>query len=185
MKKYPLVVLLTFLILVYGLLFLSTMLAATDFPFVQKSIVDYGFALPQAWSFRGANGLGENFIFTLWSWPIDFTFGLLSRAGFPFLLLTKLIGVLPIVLIGFFSIKIFLEYFGIKGNSKYAGIALYLLNTYVLLLIDGGQLSVAFAYALFPAAFALFDRWIFNSLKSGLLPILAVVILGIFDIRFC
>ncbi len=172
------------LIVVYVPLIISGVRAAPDFPQASQSVVSLGFNLPQTWTTRVGNGLGENATFALWSYPIDFLFGLGSKIGLSFSLLTRLILILPSITIGYYSIKKLLSNLGFSSNEQILGICIYLLNTYFILLIDGGQLSVALAYAIVPLAYISFQEAISGSLKHKFIAALVMSILTFVDLRF-
>ncbi len=182
MKKLSLVLAILLLCALYLPLVFSTNRGASDFPLAQTDVVSQGLNFPQAWSSRG-NGLGDNVIFTLWSYPIDFLFGLGSSIGISFTILTKLIFILPTILLSIFSIKKLLRHVGVFGYDQLPGILLFLTNTYFLLLIDGGQLSIALAVSWLPAAYCYFDDSLEGGWQKILRSALAFWLLAMFDIR--
>lgn len=182
MKKLSLVLGALLLCMLYLPLLFSTNRAANDFPLAQSDVVSQGFNFPQAWSSRG-NGFGENVIFTLWSYPIDFIFGFGSTIGISFTILTKLIFIIPTILLSIFSIRKLLKHVGINGFDQIPGILLFLTNTYVLLLLDGGQLSIALAVSWLPAAYCFFDDSLGSGWQKILRSALSFWLLAMFDIR--
>lgn len=129
-----------------------------------------------------SDGFGQYIVFSLWIWPVLFLFGLLSSIDYS--ILVRLIGIIPFILLSAFGIYNLLSYFKIKGWGRFIGTFFYLTNTYVLLLIDGGQIYLGLAYAVLPWTF-LFYR---QSLESGLLKkkllfIITILAISVFDIR--
>ncbi len=157
--------------------------AANDFPFGYRDYVKDGFNLPQAWSTRG-NGFGEPSISVLWGWPLDFLYGLGAKAGIDFSILFRLLGIVPIFALGLWGIRRLLKHYEINPIGIFVGSLFFLLNTYLILLIDGGQISIALAYSWFPTAFLTVKTSIEKSLKNKIVAGFSVAILAIFDIRF-
>lgn len=157
--------------------------AANDFSFISSDWIKLQFDLPRVWSERGAEGLGEYSIFTLWSYPINLLFGILSNFGLNFEIWERLL-ILLFISVGSISIWKFLSSYSLSAKSKFIGSLFYLLNTYPLLLIDGGQISIALAYGLFPLAFLLIFKAAHLGLRNKIVAGLIATILGYFDIRF-
>ncbi|GEM_PF-1276033 len=182
MKKNRLLLILV-LIIVFGRLFLPGPRAAGDFPFSSSETVREGFNIPQVWSSRG-NGMGRYVLSTLWAWPVDFLYGMGAFLGLDFSVLERIIGIFPVLVFGIFGISRLLRRLGVSGIGKMASILVYVANSYLILLIDGGQLSVAMAYAFLPLTFLTFEDSLEGNLRKKILAGLAVSILGFFDLRF-
>ncbi len=157
---------------------------ANDFPVVSTDTLKESFRLPQIWSSRSSEGLGEYSVVTLWSWPLDFLGGLLARLGLSFTTIEIFILLVPTFTLGIISIRKIFDKYKIKNSGKQIGTLLYLTNTYFLLLIDGGQLSIALTYAVFPLFFLLFIDSVGSSFKKKLISGIGVAALGFLDIRF-
>ncbi len=157
---------------------------ANDYPNTSQDTLNSLMDLPRAWSSRYSEGMGEYSVFTLWSWPISFLSGLLANGGLNFDLIERLVFILPFIIVGTLGIWKFLERLNLSNPARIIASIFYLLNTYILLVIDGGQLMIALAYAWFPIAYLTID----NSLKGGMvkriLAGLSVWVLGFLDIRF-
>ncbi len=158
--------------------------AANDFPYAFSDSVKSGFNIPQTWSERSSVNLGEFVLHTLWSWPVDFVYGLGATLGFNFSILERLFGIFPIFILGSWSILRLLDYFGVSDKGKFVGVLIYLLNTYLLSLVDGGQLSIGLAYALMPLVFLTIIKSIDLGSRQRILAGICVFLLGTFDIRF-
>lgn len=175
--------------LIIAVIFYLTLLrlgvrVANDYPLVSNEDLLDLFRLPQTWTTKGAVGLGEYAVSTMWTWPLNFLFGVGASLGLNFSILERVLGVIPFVFIGVYSIRKLLEYYEVGEGGKYAGIIFYLFNSYVLLLIDGGQISIALAYAIFPLCYLTVIKSIDKRLANKVLAGIAVSILGFFDIRF-
>lgn len=158
--------------------------AANDFPWISGFSLLDRFNLPQLWTTQGAVGLGEYGLAVLWGWPLNFLYGLGAKLGFGFAILERLLGIIPFILLGIYSIGKLFDHLKVNGWAKLVGSLFYLTNTYILLVIDGGQLHIALAYALFPLAYLRIIKSIGSNLKEKLLAGVAVAMLGFFDIRF-
>lgn len=156
---------------------------ANDFSFVSKDWLKLQFDIPRVWNERGAEGLGEYGVFTLWSYPINLFFGIFANFGLTFEIWERLLIILFIFL-GSISIWKLLKSYGLSDKAKFIGALFYLVNTYSILLIDGGQISIACAYGLFPLAFLLTLKAVYAGTAEKILAGLAVTALGFFDIRF-
>ena len=111
-------------------------------------------------------GFGYNGLLSLWlDYPFRVVVKLLSLFGFSWFVIEKLLW------IAVFAIAFYASY---KLTKSLIGSLIYSSNTYILLLVAGGQLGVALAYALAP--FVLFTfmerRPIVNGLWFALLVIL-------------
>lgn len=160
-----------------------TPFVANDFPWVSDEFLKLSFSIPQAWSFRGV-GFGMYSVSTLWAWPVDLLYGIGGRVGFSFAVLEWMLGIAPIFIIGFFAITKLMGHYKIGFPGKWIGALFFLVNTYILLLIDGGQFSIGLAYAFLPLAFLSSIRAFGPGYFRKMLYGLAVVILGALDIRF-
>lgn len=157
---------------------------ANDYLFATSDNLKNSFNLPYAWNSSGSNGLGEYAIPTLWGWPIDLSYGILGSLGLTFPLVERLLGVAAPVLIGLLGIRKLLNYFGINGWASTFAELFFISNPYFLLLIDGGQLSLALAYALLPLVFFLYRKTVeIFKLKKIIQFILALLLLSIADFR--
>ncbi|RJR28748.1 hypothetical protein C4564_04200 [Candidatus Microgenomates bacterium] len=156
---------------------------ANDYPVVSTEDLISRFGVPQTWTNTGAVGLGEYSVSTLWNWPVNFAYGLLAQMGFAFSQIEKILGVLLFMLLGTVASVSFLTNKHSKRIGVIAGSIFYLTNTYVILLLDGGQINIALAYALFPLVFVYFSRALTGRLRTKLIYSLLVTLLGALDIR--
>jgi hypothetical protein len=187
-KRYRIIsasIFILFCLALFNSVFNQLPLVATDFPYLSLSELYSRFSVPSAWWTRGAQGLGQNSILYLWFWPMDYLYGYAANSGIGFIGIERLLGIVPIVLISFFSISKLLSRYSLNVFAKYVGAYIYVGNTYLLLLVDGGQLSLGLAYAFLPAVlYALFNAYENKDLLSKFVLGISVTILGIFDIRY-
>lgn len=183
MEKTNWIILLA-IFLVFWKLFIPGPKVAGDFQIIQPEILKMGFNIPQAWTSRWAEGMGEYSVGTLWSWPLDFLYGLGSFVGADFWILERLLGLFPAIFLSFWSMGRLLKYLGISGWGKLIGSIFYLLNSYFLLLLDGGQLNLALAYSILPFIFVLFKKLIEkNDLRNQINFGLGTILISVLDIR--
>ena len=157
---------------------------ANDFHFYFKEELLEYFSFPQIWTTGGSQGLGDYSANTLWRWPVDILFGLGAKAGLGFNSLESIIFFIPFLILGLKGIWNFLSFYKISDWAKLPSAIFYVANTYVLLLLDGGQLSVALAYAFFPWAYILVFRGISGRLSERLKAGIGIAVLGFLDVRF-
>ena len=183
-SKRSILLLIVVLSIVFWNWFLPGPKVANDFPIISESLLKSSMNFPFVWSESGAEGLGEYSTFFLWSWPTSFISGMLANVGLGFNVVETAFLFIPFLLIGCVGIWKFLESIYLTNAAKFVASFFYLTTTYVLLLIDGGQLSIALAYAWFPIAFLAVEKSIKGGFNKKILAGLAVSILGFFDFRF-
>lgn len=182
MSKF--IVILLILIFVFLSFFIPGPRGANDYPYTYFEVVKEGFNLPLAWTSRFSGGLGYNTIATLGAWPIDLFYGLGATMNLNFSILERILGILPILVLGLFSISRLFRYFSLTGWGKNIGILFFLLNSYIVQLIDGGQLAIGLAYVWIPISFVTINKSLEGSFRQKVFAALTVVTLGFFDPRF-
>lgn len=140
--------------------------------------------IPFVWNGEGAVGMGESSVFSVWNWPVEALFGLLGNLGLSHNVLNQYLALGLGLLVGGYSVYLVSRYFKLGNFGRIISVVFYLVNTYVLLLVDGGQLSIALAYFWFPLAFLTVLKAVKKGFREKLLGGLAVSVLGFFDIRF-
>lgn len=163
--------------------FIFSPAVANDFPYAFREAVRGGFDFPQVWS-RIGSGMGEYRALTLWAWPIDFLYGIGGFIGIDFSILEKALGVIPIFAVGILSILKFLEYYKVGKFGRIVGTFFYLINTYILLIVDGGQFVIGLAYAFMPVVFLSFVKSTGGDWRRKIFAGLSISLLGFFDVRF-
>jgi hypothetical protein len=174
--------LLFFLVLVFNQLFWPGLHVAGDLPNSSASVVKSFFSLPQAYSSL-EGPLGANKLTTLWSFPYNFAYGFLQFFGVGRNVEILLLGLVPILLIGGWGIWKISSLVGLNQSGKITAFIFFLSNTYIILLIDGGQLLWAFAYSFIPVCFYFLEKELQSLKKKVLLPVLCLIGLGFLDIR--
>ncbi len=159
---------------VFGAWIIPKTRVAGDSPLSSKESIELGLSVPQTWSDR-FNGLGTDSLSTLWSWPADVAYTAGSKLGLPLWILQRVLGVF--LALGF-------GIWGMKKLSNWWGVLVYLTTTYFLLLIDGGQVSLAIVYGLLPLCFYLFRQALLEAKVKNILRFSAGAwLLSVFDIR--
>lgn len=196
--KFVPYVLLTFIIIfIYKNWFFPGEIIGGDWPFFhQEAINDFSF-LPPAWSNAHGNGLGG----TILVYPLDsylyFTGWFFSNIlHIPWNIVYKFFWFGLFLVSVSYSVWFFFKTFLPKISKLFTiiGIIIYLTNTYILMLVSGGQMGIALAYGITPLVFCKFIQLInsFESvaklrnlmfLKSSLIISLLLSIQLLFDIR--
>lgn len=183
-KKFGLFALIILLFLIYWIWWLPGPRVANDFPVVSQPVLQSGFDLPRAWTEAGASGLGEYRTFTLWAYPTSLIAGILASAGLSFNLLERIVLLIPFLFIGVFSIWKYGKSIHLSDTAKFFMSLFYLSNTYILLIIDGGQILIGLAYSLLPLCFLMIEKSIHKGLREKTIAGILISALGFFDFRF-
>src|SRR3989344_3386490 len=157
---------------------------AKDFPLVSQTDFTEQFDLPRVWQSRGSVGMGEFSTFTMWSWPLNFVVGAFAKIGFDFNIIERVFLFLPILIIGILAIFQISKELKFAMSASFAAGFFYLANTYIILLIDGGQLMIGLAYAWFPLSYLIIKNSVNKDFRSKVIAGFTASILGVFDIRF-
>lgn len=180
-KEYLLLIGLLFF--VYWQFWIFGIKVANDFPLIQISSLAEQFDLPRLWHERASEGLGEFGTFVLWSYPMTLLSGLLAKIGFDMSAQVGIVYAIPFVVLGIVGIRRLLKKYNISENAVFVSSFFYLTTTYVLLLIDGGQLTIALNYALLPLAYAVISDSIHKKTRSKLVAVLIISLITALDVR--
>jgi hypothetical protein len=182
-KNYLLLFTTAVIILIYLPLLLYSSVGGDTVYIFNSMFADFTI-VPYAWSVHAFNGIGGftsayntdqlltiliALLGTFFSWPV----------------IVKIIYVLPFLLICFFSSYMLIKLFTHRKEIVFLSILIYMLNTYILMLLSGGQFVVALAYALVPLVIFLFIQLLYTASFRYLF--LCIIIYGIqimMDIRF-
>lgn len=148
---------------------------------------------PLSWeSFRNS-GLGGYAIPFQGAFFYNLPIGILSRLVTSFSLIQRLVWFWPILVFSLFSSWFFSSLVPIptpgsnRGFSTALTVGILVFNTYFFMVLLGGQITVALAYAIFPLVLALFLRIINQERPKPVRVIvfsLALALLVAFDLRF-
>ncbi len=183
-NKFYIAILVLILAVVYWYWWMPGARVASDFPVVPESVLKSLLDFPRTWSDRGSEGMGEVSTFFLWSYPFILVSSLFANLGFNFAQIERLVIMIPFLLIGSLSMWKLGENLKLSNPAKLISAIFYSANTYILLLADGGQLSIALAFAFFPLSFLAWENAREGGIKTKIWAGLATAILGFFDFRF-
>lgn len=166
-------------LVIYKAFFFRGPLAFGDAPFFSPENLKELFNQPLLWNFKDTN-LGAPQYYIIWLYLPTFIYGLLNHFwGLGNDLLVRLVFYFPATTLGLIGTWVFLGRFTTNTWSKFLGSFLYGFNTYLLMLIDGGQVGVSLAYGLFPLTAASLLNYVHDfSLKNyfgALLLLLAIL----------
>ncbi len=157
---------------------------APDLQLISNKDLLSEFSMPYIWVSNGTFGLGENFNWGLTSWPLNFLYGFFGVTGLSFEVAFYILWVIPFFIFSYIGIKKLLGNYNINGFPVYLSLLVYLTNTYVLLLIDGGQLNLALAYSILPLSLALLCKSIdLPKLDNIFKSLVALLLISFTDFR--
>lgn len=143
-------------------------------------------AFPFVWNSHKGINLGGAYLSTLW---ID-TYAqvlptFLVKLGIPALLVQKLVFFFPFLAMAFLSsLFLFKTLFPEKDKVRFLVPLIFGLNTYILMVVGGGQMGISLAYALAPLVLAAFIRSSQTlQAKSQIITGLLLALQVFFDLR--
>ncbi len=158
---------------------------ANDYHLSSKDLINSSLNLPFSWNEEiTAEGLGEYAVSTLWSWPLNWFNGFLSANVFYSDWVVRVIDLVIIIALAFWGVGKLLESLKINRTSQYIGKIFFILNSYFLLLLDGGQINLALSYSSLPLAIYLYRQASYiDNYKSKIYSAIIWILISIFDIR--
>lgn len=127
----------------------SSHLVFGDAPYFNSGVLKDLFNEPLAWTERGNALGGPNLV--LWLSPLMFIYGLLAKFfSFNNDLLIRILFYFPTLLLALTGPYFLVRKLGLNKIVGFFATVFYVLNTYFLLLVDGGQVGVALAYGMVP-----------------------------------
>lgn len=168
---------------VFKNLFFGNHLVGGDAPFFYNDGLNNLLKEPLTWTERGSNFGGVNLI--LWISPLMWLYGFLGsilRLGNGFAI--RIIFFVPSVVLTILGPYLLTKYLRFSRTVSFFASLFYLFNTYFILLIDGGQVGVALAYAIFPISLLGLQKLIDNPNKKSFFSGLSFLFLcGLADPR--
>ncbi len=152
------------------------LIGAHDFPYVFSDQVTSWLTVPMTWASQSHDSLGVFTLSTLWTWPYGLLYGVFGKIGLNFTLATLILGILPVFIVSWVAMGKLLKSYGLSFPARLVGQLLFSVNTYVLMLVDGGQISLALAYSLLPLVI-----YYLNS-RRGVLVVVAII--SFLDMRY-
>lgn len=148
-------------IIVFISFFKALHLALGDAPFYYSQGLKELVSFPVIWSQRGVDFGGRNL--ALWLSPLMIAYGSLNKFfGLNNDLITRIIFYFPSVVLAGLGPFFLARYLKLSKTTQFFSSLFYLLNTYFLLLLDGGQVGIALAYGIFPFGVLLWRKFIDN-----------------------
>lgn len=163
---------------------LSNPLVWGDAPFFYPENLKELFNPPFSWDIRNNNfGASQNSI--LWLFLPTYLMGLLNHLfNLNHDMSIRIIFYFPFLIFSLIGNLLLLKKMGLSDLAKTFGTLFYLLNSYILVVIDGGQIGIALSYGLFPWAFYTLLNFIDkNALKRFLVTTLAHFLIFNTDLR--
>ncbi len=137
------------LVLAYKAFFLPGQLVWGDAPYFSNETLKTLVNLIPAWTQRGHNFGGPLDFY--WAYPLILLFGLGHKLlGLENAALIRIVFYFPSIILAVVGGWWYAKKQGLNLLGQYFASLIYSLNTYILLLVDGGQVGVALAYGLFP-----------------------------------
>ncbi len=170
-------------LIVFKNFFLSGPLAWGDAPYFFPEALKELVSEPLVWTQRGINFGGVNLL--LWISPPMYLYGLLgSVLNLGNDLTIRLIFYFPSLILSLIGPYLLARHLGFSKLVGFFTSFVFVLNTYYLLLIDGGQVGISVAYGLFPFVIIVLSKFIDSaSLKTFWIAILVLMLQIIFDSR--
>lgn len=171
------------ILLIFRKFFLPGPLVWGDAPYFYPEGLKELVSLPMIWMSRG-NALGGVNLF-LWIYPLMVLYGTLGT----FLhlnndIIIRLLFYLPSLIFGFSGMYLLTKYLKFSTTVQFFGTFIYLINTYYLLLVDGGQVGVVLAYGFFPLVLYFLLKVIDEaSIKNFVFALIASFVLTVIDFR--
>ncbi len=183
MKKVSFILIVLAVIFLFRKLFLPGPAVWGDAPYFFPDGLRELVSFPVSWITRG-NTLGSVNLF-LWIYPLMVIYGALGT----FLhinndVIIRVFFYFPSLIFGFLGTVLFVRYEKYSTTVQFFATLIYLVNTYFLLVVDGGQVGVALAYGLFPLVLFTLVRLIDNlTIKNFLIALISTFVLTIVDFR--
>ena len=170
-------------VLAFRALFLPGPLAWGDAPHFYPEAIREFVAEPYSWINRENNFGGVNRV--LWLYPLMFLYGILhSVFGLGSNLIIRVLFYFPAIILSLVTPIFFVRYLKFSRTVQFFASLVYGLNTYFLLLVDGGQLGVVLAYGLFPLSLLFLVKLVDNPTPKAFFATVFVLFLHtVFDPR--
>ena len=168
--------------IVFKAFFLPGPLARNDAPYFFPEYLRTFVDIPYIWTSWGEElGRVSN---VLWIHPLMFLMGVLSNLGLESDAIVRILFYFPGVILSLISPLIFTRYLGYGKIVQFFTSLLYVINTYFVLLVDGGQVGVLLAYGLFPLSLlTLYNLFAKPQTSSFYQALVTFTVIGAADMR--
>lgn len=130
-----------------------------DAPFYPPEGLKELVAAPVVWSQKGIDFGGRNL--ALWLSPIMLLYGAINKyLNLNNDLIIRILFYFPAVILAGLGPFFLTKYLKLSKTIQFFSSLFYVLNTYFLLLIDGGQVGIALAYGIFPFGVLLWKKFL-------------------------
>lgn len=155
-----------------------------DAPYFYPENLKELFNIPYVWDIRN-NNFGSPQFLTLWLYIPTFLLGMLHELfGLNHEIAIRMVFYFQFLICGSLGVYLLLRRFNFSNLARVFGVLLYTLNTYSLVLIDGGQIGVMLSYGLFPLVLVAFFNFLDNcSSKNFVLATLSHFVIFNTDLR--
>lgn len=195
-----LIILLIPQIWIYKTMFYGNTGVSGDAPyFFQKGLIEF---LDKIHVWNEWGGVLGNVNKTLWLYPINYLYGFIGGyLGIGNDIAIKLVFYFPAIMLSLVSSICFARFLNAGKISVFITALLYSLNTYFLLLVDGGQVGVLLSYGLFPltllylrklldkltvnlffSVLIIFNLQLLTDIRFGIIVLLTIIVWEIFQI---
>jgi len=168
-------------ILTFNALFLTGPAVWGDAPYYFAEAFREFLLEPSSWNSRGSLGIVNDLY---WIYPLMLIYYGLGYLGFGNEIIIRILFYFPAILFALLAPWLYSRYLGFSSLVSLFSAAVYTLNTYFILVVDGGQIGVGLAYGLFPLTLMQLHKLITNTMTLQFLKSLATVMfLIIADLR--
>ncbi len=182
-RKFLIIVLVVVSCLSFRAIFTSSSLSLGDAPYLSQDLLKTYIHEPRAWTTIGTAFGGMNQF--LWIWPYMAVVSISGVvANISSALLVRMFFYVPSVVFAAIGSYFFASRFTKSETTKLIATLVYTVNTYFLLVVDGGQVGIALAYGLFPISQILFSHAVEHySKRSFILALVGLEIVTLADPR--
>lgn len=183
MKKISYLFIIFIVILLFRKLFLPGPAVYGDAPYFYSTGLRELMSGPVLWLSRGYSLGGKNQF--LWIYPLMYLYGLLGTIfHLNNDLIVRILFYFPSLVFGFTGSILLIKHLKYPKAVYLFATLVYLVNTYFLLVVDGGQVGVTLAYGFFPFVVYVLLRFIDNpKLKNFLISLFFGFIITVVDFR--
>lgn len=183
MKKFliPCAIIFLYLVIFYRW-FQFGLLAGGDWPFLYPQAIKEIVPL-STWDVLFSGTLGSSSLPKIWfdSYALSIV-KLANILSWP--LFERIIWFFPALSLSFFAAFLFSKKFGFSNNLRLVSGLIYSLNTYILLIVSGGQAGVMIAYSFLPIPFFAFFNLLENlTFRKSVIFSLTLALLILLDLR--
>jgi len=159
--KISILILGVFIFLFYRFFLSLNPFVAHDWPLLFRESRNFYPLFNVSWDYMGGIGIGATAFKTLWiDLYTNIIYSISNLINIPWFLSQRIFWIVPFLLISLFSSYKLSGLFVKKSIYRLISVLIYSLNTYILLIVAGGQFGVAFAYGLAPLVFYEFIQFL-------------------------